>query len=504
MAPAPSGSRRVLEVLAGAVCPPRATADGVIARTVDEAERTIAALGAPAPAVLAAAVRWLDLSTVRPRYGWRRFSTLDADTARAVLDDLEAGRPGWWRVLRLLADVVVIGYYEQPEVRAEVGYLPDPWIAERAALRLERYAADIEEHARVVRAAYPLRPGTPRQRAGPGTRGDPGGRGPARGRGGLRRGGRGLRGGRGGGRGRAGRGGARRGGAGGGRPPSDRVVHHLDHRDAAHALPRQRCLDHVRPGPDRLLRGPHGRRLHRRQRRDGLPRARAGAPGLGRPVRAGLARPRRARRRVRPRRAVPVGLPPGPGLRRPRPGAVPRGRRAARLAGHRQHPGAGALCRLQRVHLGLPHRRQAVDPGVLPAPGRRVRGRGLGGLPGGPGRPARQARRGRERAGARAGRGPCLPGAGPPGGRLLRRRPDTRAAAALRGPPALGPARPQPGAAPQRPGAGRLRRGGRRLEGRPPGPPGARVRVPGAAARRREPAAVAGRPVPADAGGGPG
>ena len=159
MTPAPSGSRRILEVLAGAVCPPRATADGVIGRTVDEAERMIAALGAPAPAVLAAAVRWLDLSTVRPRYGWCRFSALDVVTARAVLDDLEAGRPGWWRVLRLLADVVVIGYYEQPEVRAEVGYLPDPWIAERATLRLERYAADIEEHARVVRAAYPLRPG---------------------------------------------------------------------------------------------------------------------------------------------------------------------------------------------------------------------------------------------------------------------------------------------------------------------------------------------------------
>ena len=56
------------------------------------------------------------------------------------------------------------------------------------------------------------------------------------------------------------------------------------------------------------------------------------------------------------------------------------------------------------------------------------------------------------------------------------------------------------GAAPQRPGAGRLRRGGRRLEGRPPGPPGARVRGRGPRAGRREPAAVAGGPVPAGAG----
>jgi choline dehydrogenase-like flavoprotein len=154
--------RPTLEALARAVCPPAGLTADLLARTVDETERTIAALGPPAPALLGAAARWLEASTVRPRHGWRRFSHLDTDTARQVVADLDARRPAWSQVLRLLGDLVVICHYEQPEVRAAVGYLPDPWIAERDAGRRERWGTEIAAHARLLLAPSPLVPSADR------------------------------------------------------------------------------------------------------------------------------------------------------------------------------------------------------------------------------------------------------------------------------------------------------------------------------------------------------
>jgi choline dehydrogenase-like flavoprotein len=58
----------------------------------------------------------------------------------------------------LLRDLTVVAYYEQPEVREGLGYLPDPFIAGRAAERLERWGDDIAEHRRLLVTPDPLRP----------------------------------------------------------------------------------------------------------------------------------------------------------------------------------------------------------------------------------------------------------------------------------------------------------------------------------------------------------
>lgn len=152
-----TGRRRALAALTAAVCPPDTPAD-LVDRTVDEVERTIAALGPPAPAVLAAALRAFDLGTVRPAYGWRRASALDPAAVRAAWESLDTRRPAWFPALRLLVDLIVICHYEQPEVRAAVGYDPDPWIAERAAYRTQRWGVEVAAHDRLLRTPAPLRP----------------------------------------------------------------------------------------------------------------------------------------------------------------------------------------------------------------------------------------------------------------------------------------------------------------------------------------------------------
>ncbi|MFN2562098.1 MAG: FAD-dependent oxidoreductase [Jatrophihabitans sp.] len=68
--------------------------------------------------------------------------------------------PAVARIARLCLDLAVIAYYEQPAVRAEVGYEPDPWIAERAAEREARWSPEIAAHGRVVIEPAPLRPRT--------------------------------------------------------------------------------------------------------------------------------------------------------------------------------------------------------------------------------------------------------------------------------------------------------------------------------------------------------
>lgn len=151
-------TRAALEALTRTVCPPDGMTSDLLARTVDETERTLAALGSPAPTLLDAALRWLEVSTVRPRHGWRPFSQLETATATAVLEALDVRRPPWSRVLRLLSDIVVICYYEQPEVRAAVGYHPDPWIAGRVDARRRLWAADVEAHTRLLVAPAPWRP----------------------------------------------------------------------------------------------------------------------------------------------------------------------------------------------------------------------------------------------------------------------------------------------------------------------------------------------------------
>ena len=199
---------------------------------------------------------------------------------------------GWWdtrplalrRVVLLARDLVVLAFYEQPEVRRRVGYEPDPWIRAVSERRREHWAQEIVDHERLLMARSPLRP-SPRSSR-------PAGRDPACQRTGHRCGVRrrdhrvGCRWCRRGSR----AGGVRavRRGPGRGRASRDGRVHEPHAGHAADALPRRRCRDDARPRPHPVLRGTLRGWLDRGQRRDGVPRVGAGARAVG--VRGGTCR----------------------------------------------------------------------------------------------------------------------------------------------------------------------------------------------------------------------
>src|SRR4051812_2587203 len=129
MAPSDPGirrSRRTFEAVARACCPPMS--DTLLSATVDETEMLVDALGSPGRNVVAVAARTLEALSRSRRFGYRSFSELDPDEASATLDAIRRDRPTLWRVVSLLRDLVVVCYYEQPEVREAIGYEPDAWI----------------------------------------------------------------------------------------------------------------------------------------------------------------------------------------------------------------------------------------------------------------------------------------------------------------------------------------------------------------------------------------
>jgi choline dehydrogenase-like flavoprotein len=148
-------TRPVFVALAWAVGPHDGLTEVLVDATVAEVEAMVAVLGPMARQGLLAAATALEHGT-RAK-GGRPFSALDRDEAIAVLARWRRTPLGM--VVGLLRDLIVIAHYEQPEVRASVGYLPDPLIEQRKAERLARWGEDIEAHQRLLVTAAPLRPG---------------------------------------------------------------------------------------------------------------------------------------------------------------------------------------------------------------------------------------------------------------------------------------------------------------------------------------------------------
>jgi hypothetical protein len=167
--------RAVAVRFAEVVCPPEVRSHGRTGRVLDELGLLMGALPPGARHGLAAGFLALDRGArVYPRSRGRRFARLDDRVADAYLRALLARTDGLGNAARKLRSLVLMCYYELPDVQEEQGYRPGPYIAAVSRRRLASYGAEIRRGEAAVLAPDPAGPGA----AGPGVAG-PGPDGPA-------------------------------------------------------------------------------------------------------------------------------------------------------------------------------------------------------------------------------------------------------------------------------------------------------------------------------------
>ncbi len=122
--------------LARTVCPSDGLTDDLVEATVDEVATIVLVLSPWAQRVVRGVATALEHGTRAS--GGRPFSSLDRKDARIALDRWNRGplRMG----VRLLRDLVIVAYYEQPSVRRAVGYEPDPFIAAKKDERVRNWS----------------------------------------------------------------------------------------------------------------------------------------------------------------------------------------------------------------------------------------------------------------------------------------------------------------------------------------------------------------------------
>jgi hypothetical protein len=137
-------TRRVVTRFAEIVCPPEMRAGQRTDRVLAEFTQLLGALRPAARRALTAAFGALDQGArLYPAARGRRFARLDDQVADQYLRALLGRGTGIAALVQRLKGLVVMCYYELPEVKAEIGYQPDRYIAAVARRRLERYGAEI-------------------------------------------------------------------------------------------------------------------------------------------------------------------------------------------------------------------------------------------------------------------------------------------------------------------------------------------------------------------------
>jgi len=140
-----SRARRVLERLAVLVCPPDVVENGLTARVVEEFELHLGYLPAPARRLVGPALVLFDQAArLRPAARGHRFVRLTDVRADAYLRRVLYGQSGpLSTAVRLTKSLVVMACYELAEVKAGLGYDPDPYITEVTARRIFRHGPAI-------------------------------------------------------------------------------------------------------------------------------------------------------------------------------------------------------------------------------------------------------------------------------------------------------------------------------------------------------------------------
>jgi len=135
---------RVLRRFATVVCPPAIREDQRAERVLAEFSLLLGVLRPAARrALLLAFVAFDQGARLYPASRGRRFGRLGDQAADAYLRALLGREDAIGELTQRLKSLIVMCYYELPEVKAEIGYDPDPYIAAVARRRLESYGAQI-------------------------------------------------------------------------------------------------------------------------------------------------------------------------------------------------------------------------------------------------------------------------------------------------------------------------------------------------------------------------
>ena len=157
-----SATRRIVMRFAEVVCPPQVRTGGLAGQVLAEFESL---LDVVPPAVRSSARAGLVAfdrgARLYPPARGRRFVHLADDVADAYYRSVLARR-GAGLALQRVKGLVVMCYYELPEVKEQLGYRPDAYIAAVSQRRLKSYGAQIRAGEAAALAPGDPVPGTPR------------------------------------------------------------------------------------------------------------------------------------------------------------------------------------------------------------------------------------------------------------------------------------------------------------------------------------------------------
>ena len=142
---------RVVERLAVLVCPPQLVEQKLTSSLMRDFTLHLGCLPPAARRTAGPALRLFDQGArLRPTSRGRRFVRLDDERADAYLRSVLYGRSTahgssgpMATVVRLVKSLLVLCYYDLPEVKAALGYDPDAYIAEVKARRLALHGPEI-------------------------------------------------------------------------------------------------------------------------------------------------------------------------------------------------------------------------------------------------------------------------------------------------------------------------------------------------------------------------
>ena len=153
----PKRLRAAIATLAPVVVTDEVTRLGITEDVVDGVERFLGAVPTHLRLGLMTGIQAFDSSArLVPSSFGRPFHKLPPAKAQAHFERWYHGPEATHQLARGIKVFVSFAYYEHPQVREQIGYRPDPWVAQVKAQRLERFGDEIAAHEQMLIAPDPL------------------------------------------------------------------------------------------------------------------------------------------------------------------------------------------------------------------------------------------------------------------------------------------------------------------------------------------------------------